>query len=106
MKFPERDALDNFFEMVDLVDDLMIGEYIGINYEGWLKIHEMGLADLIIQKAAEIHGYEIEDIVNQILDDMRKLSNDYHNYVNKHKIDNNSLPIAPDDAIPVFVEVE
>lgn len=70
----DRTHFDKLLEAVALVDELMIGEYLGVPYEGWLKIqaHEI-LSDIIIDFACRIHGYDEGAVAAAILDAMADL---------------------------------
>lgn len=77
------ELLDN---AIDLVDKIMIAEYIGINYEGWLAIYTSAIdTDQIIDMACKVHDYTAGDIAAQILADMANLNKEYVSIWDAHK---------------------
>ena len=82
-----RATIDKLNAAIYLVDKLMIGEYIGIGYEGWLIIHQNEIdTDQIINMACKVYDYDAGDIASQILSDKADLYASYSKLATKNHV--------------------
>lgn len=82
----ELDAVKEFIEMIDLVEGLVIDEYIGIAYEGWMRVHQSKIpTSYIIQAASNTSGWTESEIAIAMLDALADMNKEYAEFVESQK---------------------
>lgn len=90
----EQELIDQFIRAVDAVDELMLHEYPGINYDGWKSLHVSKIDTAkIIDQAVKVHGYSAGEIASEILDALVDLSREYDTVFAQQKTEIASLKL-------------